>query len=159
MSNSDSHPPVRHRAPVPIDQCPMAAAVEVFGDRWSMLILREAFYGVVRHADFREDLSVPRSVLTDRLGKLVRDGLLEKTEYREQGARARHAYGLTKKGRALAVTFIAMTEWGVAYRLDGQSPVDIIDRESGQALRVALVDEDGKEQPLSRIALKVKDRG
>lgn len=159
MSNSDSHPPVRHRAPVPIDQCPMAAAVEVFGDRWSMLILREAFYGVVRHADFREDLSVPRSVLTDRLGKLVRDGLLEKTEYREQGARARHAYGLTKKGRALAPTFIAMTEWGVEHCLGGQSPVDIIDRESGQTLRVALVDEDGKEQPLSRIALKVKDRG
>lgn len=158
MSNSDANSPVRHRAPVPIDECPMAAAVEMFGDRWSMLILREAFYGVVRHADFRDDLSVPRSVLTDRLGKLVRDGLLEKTEYREQGARARHAYGLTKKGRALALTFIAMTEWGVEHCLGGRSPVDIVDRKSGQTLRVALVDEEGKEQPLTRIALKVEDR-
>jgi DNA-binding HxlR family transcriptional regulator len=136
----------------------MAAAVEMFGDRWSMLILREAFYGVVRHADFRDDLSVPRSVLTDRLGKLVRDGLLERTEYREQGARARHAYSLTKKGRALALTFIAMTEWGVEHCLGGRSPVDIVDRKSGQTLRVALVDEEGKEQPLTRIALKVEDR-
>ena len=113
----------------------------------------------MRHADFRDDLSVPRSVLSDRLGKLVRDGLLEKTEYREQGARARHAYALTKKGRALAATFIAMTEWGVEYCLGGHSPIDIVDRKMGQALRVALVDEDGKEQPLTRIALKVKDRG
>lgn len=158
MSNSDTNSPVRHRAPVPIDECPMAAAVEVFGDRWSMLILREAFYGVVRHADFRDDLSVPRSVLTDRLGKLVRDGLLERTEYREHRARARHAYSLTKKGRALAITFIAMTEWGVEHCLDGRSPVDIVDRKSGQTLRVALVDEEGKEQSLTRIALKVEDR-
>lgn len=156
MSNSDNNPPVRHRAPVPIDQCPMAAAVELLGDRWSLLILREAFYGVVRHADFRDDLNVPRSVLTDRLGKLVRDGLLEKTEYREQGARARHAYGLTKKGHDLAITLIAMTEWGVEHCLDGHSPVDIVDRKSGQSLRVALVDEDGKEQPLTRVALKVE---
>lgn len=158
MSNPDNNPPIRHRAPVPIDQCPMAAAVELFGDRWSLLILREAFYGVVRHADFRDDLGVPRSVLTDRLGKLVRDGLLEKTEYREEGARTRHAYALTGKGRDLAIALIAMTEWGVKHCKGGQSPVKIVDSKSGQTLRVALIDEDGKEQPPARIALKVKDR-
>lgn len=157
MSNSDPNPPVRHRAPLAIERCPMAATVEVIGDRWSLLILREAFYGVVRHADFRDDLGVPRSVLTDRLAKLVGNGLLEKVEYREAGARARHAYVLTKKGRSLAPALIALTEWGVEHCLDGQSPVDIVDRKTGQQLRMALVDEDGKEQPLTRIALKVDD--
>lgn len=137
----------------------MAAAVDVIGDRWSLLILREAFYGVVRHADFRDDLSVPRSVLTDRLAKLVSNGLLNKLEYKEDGARRRHAYVLSPKGQALAPAFIALTEWGTEHCLDGKSPIDIVDKTTGQSLRVALVDEDGQTHPIDQIAIKVLQDG
>ena len=144
MSNSDSDSPVRQRAPVPTSDCALAQAVEQIGDRWSLLILREAFFGVMRYDDIRQDLGIPRSVLTDRLAKLVGRGLLEKRPYREAGDRPRAGYGLTEKGRALAVSLIALTHWSEAHILRAPGPIDVVDRESGEALHVALIDGAGR---------------
>jgi len=144
MSNSDSETTIRRRAPVPRADCALAQGVEEIGDRWSLLILREAFFNVMRYDDIREDLGIPRSVLTDRLSKLVTRGLLEKRPYQEKGERTRVGYALTVKGRDLAMTLIALTHWSEAHILGKLGPVDLVDAVSGRSLRVALVDDEGK---------------
>lgn len=119
-------------------------AAREIGDRWSLLILREAFYGVMRYEDIRADLGIPRSILSDRLAKLVARGFLEKRPYREGGDRPRFAYGLTGKGRGLATALIALTRWGEAHILGRPGPVDIVDRTTGRSVTAALVDETGR---------------
>lgn len=155
VTDAPKPPSPRRSAALPIADCPMAAAVDIFGDRWSLLILREAFYGVVRHADFRDDLNIPRSVLSDRLNKLVQHDLLHKTEYREAGARPRQAYRLTPKGRSFALTLIALMQWGNEHCLDGDAPVQVIDKQTGGVLRLSLVDEEDAPVPAGRAALQV----
>ena len=119
-------------------------ASEIIGDRWTLLILREAFYGVQRYDDMRADLGAPRSMLTDRLGKLVQHGLMERQPYQEPGSRVRYAYVLTGKGRALALTLIALTQWGEEHVLGGPAPIDVVDRDTGDKLRTALVNSKGE---------------
>jgi len=147
MSNSDKslpkNPLVRARSPVPLELCGMARSAEILGDRWSLLILREAFYGVMRFADMQADIKAPRAALSARLAKLVEEGLLEKFEYREEGARARHGYQLTPRGRGLAITFLAMKEWWDDGQKDAPK-VRFVPKGKTKAVRVALVDENGK---------------
>ncbi len=158
MSNSESPDTIRRRAPVPTADCALARATEEIGDRWSLLILREAFFGVMRHDDIRADLGIPRSVLTDRLGRLVTLGLLEKRPYREAGDRQRFGYSLTDKGRDLAPTLIALTHWSEAHVLRQQGPIEIVDLETGRGLKVALVDENGQVVSPERAAPRLRQR-
>lgn len=155
MSNSDSHNQVRRRAPVPKSDCALAQGIEEIGDRWSLLILRETFFDVMRYDDIRTDLGIPRSVLTDRLSRLVSRGLLEKRPYQEAGDRQRSGYALTGKGRDLAMTFIALTHWSEAHVLGHAGPIGIVDQETGRDLRLALVDDEGRivdpEQAMTKI--------
>lgn len=157
MSNLDSVETVRRRAPIPTADCALAQAAEEIGDRWSLLILREAFFGVMRYDDIREDLGIPRSVLTDRLSKLVVRGLLEKRPYQEAGDRRRLGYALTKKGRDLAPTLIALTHWSEAHILGAPGPIDVVDALSGRSLRVALVDDRGRIVDPERAAPKLRN--
>jgi DNA-binding HxlR family transcriptional regulator len=136
-------PPVR-RAPVAAKHCNLARGFELIGDRWTLLILRLALYGVRRFDDFQADLDIPRSVLSNRLAGLVESGIMERREYREDGQRARIEYPLTKMGRALGLPFLAMTQWGDRWLADGQSPFTLRSKASGQKLTVALVDERGR---------------
>ena len=157
MSNSESQDSIRRRVPIPRADCALAQATEEIGDRWSLLILREAFFGVMRYDDMREDLGIPRSVLTDRLTKLVARGLLEKRPYREAGNRKRFGYSMTKKGRDLALTFIALTHWGEAHVLGELGPIEIVDEQTGRGLKVVLTDKDGRVVPPERAVPKVRN--
>lgn len=150
MANSASSQTLKRRAPVPVSACALAMAAEEIGDRWSLLILREAFYGVVRYEDMRADLGIPRSMLSDRLAKLVARGCLEKQPYRAAGDRRRDGYVLTEKGRGLAITFIALTRWSETFILGAPGPIDIVDVDTGKPLDPALVDEDGTVVPTDR---------
>lgn len=145
MSNSDKNvdlpKSVRRRALVPKEDCPMALAAEIIGDRWTLLILREAFYGVQRYDDMLADLGAPRSMLTDRLGKLIKRGLITRRPYQEPGDRKRYAYVLTSMGHDLALTLIALTQWGEDNILGGKAPVRVTDRNTGKRLQVKLVNE------------------
>ncbi len=158
MSNSELPRTLRHRAPVPVDVCAFALAAEEIGDRWSLLILREAFYGVMRYDDMRADLGIPRSILSDRLAKLVERGCLEKRAYQEAGDRQRQAYTLTQKGRGLTTAFIALTQWSEGFILGAPGPVAIVDVTTGKAVQAALIDEDAQviaaesAQPVLRVA-------
>ena len=123
----------------------MALAAEIIGDRWTLLILREAFYGVSRYDDMLADLGAPRSMLSDRLSRLVEHGLMTRRAYQEPGDRARHAYVLTEAGRGLALTLVALTQWGEKWVIGRPAPVKLVDRATGKALRATLVDRDGTE--------------
>ena len=134
----------------------MALASEILGDRWTLLVLREAFYGVQRYDDMLADLGAPRSTLTDRLAKLVERGIMMRRAYQEPGARTRHAYVLTEAGRALALTLLALTQWGEEHVLHGVAPVEIVDRSNGRPLRVELVDGEGRITDLKDAMLSLR---
>ena len=137
----------------------MAQAAEIIGDRWTLLILREAFYGVVRYDDMLADLGAPRSMLTDRLAKLVDRGLMTRAPYQEPGARTRQAYVLTEMGRSLGLTLIALSQWGEANLLDHPAPVEFVHRESGAVLRLGLLDDAGSSVSLGSVGIKVRGSG
>src|SRR5918997_5658974 len=79
-------PPVR-RSPVPMRLCNLARSFELIGDRWTLLILRSALYGIRRFDDFQADLDVPRSVLSNRLAGLVETGIMERRENSDERQR------------------------------------------------------------------------
>ena len=135
--------PLVRRSPVPPDQCNLWKAFGLIGDRWTLVILRSALYGVRRFDDFQVELEIPRSVLSNRLAGLVELGIMERREYRADGQRARIEYPLTDMGRALGLPFMAMTEWSDHWIGKGTSPLTLRSKASGQRLRVAMVDEDG----------------
>jgi len=144
---------MRRRAWVRIDECPMALAAEIVGDRWVLLVLRESAYGVVRFDDMLSDLGAPRSVLTQRLKRMVGHGLLERQAYREPGERQRYAYVLTEKGRGLLLALAALADWGETHLLSTESPVVIKKHAGGARLRAGLVDRAGRRVALEDATL------
>tara|TARA_R110000868_G_scaffold20217_2_gene85788 strand:+ start:5616 stop:6107 length:492 start_codon:yes stop_codon:yes gene_type:complete len=158
MSNLASESNFRRRAAIPKEECPMALAAEILGDRWTLLILREAFYGVQRYDDMREDLGVPRSMLTDRLSKMVTQGLMARQPYQEPGARVRNAYVLTDMGKSLALTLTALYQWGEAHALEEASPIEMRDKTSGKPVHVAVLNEDGDVVDMKNVEMCLKKR-
>jgi len=136
--------PVIRRSPVKPCDCNLARSFELIGDRWMLLILRSAMYGVRRFDDFQAELDVPRSVLSARLAALVDAGIMERREYREEGQRSRIEYPLTQMGSQLGLPFFAMTAWGDKWLGEGEPHFGLRSRANGQKLRVALVDERGR---------------
>jgi len=91
-------------------QCSVARALEVVGERWTILILRDAFLGVRRFDDFQRSLGIARNVLNTRLQRLVEAGLLERRRYQERPER--FEYRLTEKGLDLWPAIVALMQWG-----------------------------------------------
>ncbi|MBV8474791.1 MAG: helix-turn-helix transcriptional regulator [Hyphomicrobiales bacterium] len=148
-------PPLVRRSPVAARHCNLARGFELIGDRWTLLILRSALYGVRRFDDLQADLDIPRSVLSHRLAGLVASGIMAKRKYREKGHRTRIEYPLTKMGRALGLPFFAMTEWGDKWLGDGVSPMKLRSKATGQRLSVALVDENGRIVKRSEVKIEI----
>jgi len=92
------------------EHCSLARALAVLGDRWTLMILRDAFMGVRRFDDFGESLGIARRVLSERLAALVEEGVLRKVAYQERPTR--YEYKLTEKGFALYPVIISMVHWG-----------------------------------------------
>jgi DNA-binding HxlR family transcriptional regulator len=87
------------------ESCPIARSLEVVGERWTLLIIRDTFYGVRRFSDFTAHLGIPKAVLADRLALLVREGVLAKTGENSE-------YALTDKGQRLWPVLRALIDWG-----------------------------------------------
>jgi DNA-binding HxlR family transcriptional regulator len=102
------------------EPCSMARALAVVGDRWTMLVLREAFLKVRRFDDFRTRLNISRRVLAERLAGLVEDGLLEKCAYQEKPTR--YEYRLTRKGLDFYPVMLTLVHWGDAHYAGKQGP-------------------------------------
>jgi DNA-binding HxlR family transcriptional regulator len=102
-------------------QCSIARALEVVGDRWTLLVMREAFLGTRRFHAFQEHLGLARTVLSDRLTRLVQDGLLERVRYAERPER--FEYHLTEKGVDLWPVLVALLQWGDRHVTQGPPPM------------------------------------
>ena len=138
-----------------IANCSVARALDVFGDRWSLLILREAHIGVTRYVDFKEYLGISTDVLAERLHGLVGSGLLEQRSYHEPGTRLRFSYHLTEAGKGTKTLVAAIQQWGDVYRPRADGPtIARRDSLSGGQLRVAIVSEDGISVPPDRLEFK-----
>lgn len=121
------------------ETCSVARTLEVVGERWTMLVLREAFYGVRRFNDFQQLLGAPRNVLTARLQTLVDAGVLRREPYREEGARERHEYRLTEAGRDLMPALVALMQWGDRHLAgEGGGPVVVRHRDCGEPVSAVL---------------------
>ena len=99
--------------------CSIARTLEVVGERWTLLIVRDAFLGLRRFEQFQESLGIARNVLTDRLRRLVDEGILERVRYSERPER--FEYQLTPKGRDLQIALAGLRQWGDKY-LSGKPP-------------------------------------
>jgi DNA-binding HxlR family transcriptional regulator len=93
--------------------CSVARALEIVGERWTLLIVRDAFLGLRRFDEFQENLGIARNVLTDRLNRLVDEGILERVRYSERPER--YEYRLTQKGRDLNLALTSLRQWGDKY--------------------------------------------
>jgi len=93
--------------------CSLARALEVVGERWTLLIVRDALLGLTRFEQFSDSLGLARTVLTDRLGRLVDAGVLERVRYQRRPDR--FEYRLTERGRGLGIPVLALMQWGDAH--------------------------------------------
>jgi DNA-binding HxlR family transcriptional regulator len=110
-----------------------------------LLVLREAFSGTTRFANFRAALGVAPDVLADRLRTLVEAGVLDRVDYQEAGSRARSEYVLTPAGRELHVVLGALQQWGDDHLPHPRNPtIERRHRASGRPLRVEFVDDRGR---------------
>jgi DNA-binding HxlR family transcriptional regulator len=124
-------------------RCSVAGTLAVVGEKWSLLVLREAFFGVRRFADFQRLLGAPKAVLSDRLATLVEQGILARVPYQAEGERQRHEYRLTTKGRDLYPTLVALMQWGDAYLSDGPPPLELLHRDCDAPVHLELHCEAG----------------
>jgi DNA-binding HxlR family transcriptional regulator len=131
-------------------RCSVAGTLAVVGEKWSLLVLREAFFGVRRFADFQRVLGAPKAVLSDRLATLVEQGVLTRVPYQAEGERQRHEYRLTTKGRDLYPTLVALMQWGDTYLSDGPPPLELQHADCGAPVHLELVCEAGHEVAGSR---------
>jgi DNA-binding HxlR family transcriptional regulator len=117
--------------------CSVAQCLEVVGEWWSMLVIRDAFHGVRRFDDFQSRLGIARNVLAQRLTKLVDAGVLAKEPYQDNPPR--YDYVLTDKGRDLWPVLTAMRQWGDQHAAPNGPPVRVVHRACGKASDFALV--------------------
>ncbi|WP_040834829.1 winged helix-turn-helix transcriptional regulator [Nocardia brevicatena] len=119
--------------------CSVQRTLDIIGDRWTMIVLRELFNGVHRFEQIRQHSGISESVLSNRLGKLVDAGILDAVPYREAGSRTRREYRLGDKGRDLYPILLALLQWGDKYCADPEGPSLIVaHRDCGQPVEVVV---------------------
>lgn len=148
MAYADGSAPQDIRQAPPLAACGMARAADLIGDRWSLLIIREALYGVTRFDAMQADLSIPRTVLSGRLKRLCEAGVLTTRPYQEPGQRRRRQYVLTSRGVDLALAMIALMQWGERELPAGAPAPRLVDRKTGAPCRIGLVTDEGRPVPI-----------
>ncbi|QNK03191.1 winged helix-turn-helix transcriptional regulator [Dyella telluris] len=118
--------------------CPIARAVDQAGDAWSVLILRDAFYGLSRFDDFQASMGIAPNILSRRLALLVDTGMLERRRYSSRPPR--HEYLLTERGRDFRPVLLAMMAWGNRHFSPDGHAVELIDRMTGHLVEPVMVD-------------------
>ena len=120
--------------------CSVARAVDVLGDAWSLLILREAYAGVRRFDGFQRGLNISRNILTKRLQALCEHGLFEQVQYQDNPPR--YEYVLTEMGQDFFPVVAALVVWGDRWlATEDGPPIQFFDREDGHLMRPVVVDE------------------
>ena len=139
--------------------CSIARSVDILGDWWTPMVIRSALLGARRFEQFTEALGIPRNVLTERLNRLVDEGIMRKVEYQDRPVR--HEYRLTEKGVALYPVIVSILEWGNQWLDwdDDGPPVHLVDRATGEVVEPVLVDARTGERldPRSTRAVYVRE--
>lgn len=136
-------------------RCSIAGALELIGDRWALLVIRDLALGLRRYDDLRASTGIPAATLSARLKHLTAAGIVERVRYQERPPR--EEYRLTPKGRGLWKVNVALREWGDRWNATGYDAptVETVDRETGKPLVLALVDpETGIAAPPERIRFR-----
>ena len=140
--------------------CTIGAAVAIIGEKWTFLVLREAFSGVRRFADLQRRTRAPRQILSDRLSRLVSDGLLCKVPYQEDGQRSRMEYRLTDKAMDLYPVLVALLQWGDRYAACPEGPATTLThRDCGEPIGVQVSCAAGHAVPSARHVTMVPGPG
>src|ERR1700677_1452525 len=128
----------------PSQTCSVARSLEIVGEWWTLLVIREAFFGTRRFSDFATHLGIAKNVLSDRLAKLVEAGVLERKPVVGRGNP--QDYALTPKGRDLFPAIVALMQWGDRWIYGAErAPIRVLDREAGAEIaRIEVRTRDGK---------------
>ena len=146
MTGSDGRPAAIDWNRLPTRPCPVAESLDLFGDRWSMLIIRDVMNGVRRFDDLVARLGISRATLADRLRRLTAAGILVTAEYDSGRGRTRIEYRMSPRGWDLRHVLIALREWGDRHVLgEGNEPLRLVDRTTGHGVRLQLVDHETGE--------------
>ena len=122
-----------------VENCSIERTLAILGEKWTFLVLREAFNGVRRFADLQAGTGAPRQVLSARLTKLVEQGLMRRVPYQEPGQRQRYEYKLTQKGIDLYPILISLMHWGDRYVADPEGPPIILNhRDCGAQIHLEI---------------------
>lgn len=132
-----------------LENCSVGRALDLFGDRWAFLILRESFFGERRFDRFQRRLGIARNVLADRLAALVAAGILERSKYQDRPER--FEYRLTEMGRDLYPVIVTLKQWGDRWLADPAGPsVELVHHGCGERTRAELVCAECGEPLLAR---------
>ena len=136
------------------ESCSVARTLEIVGDWWTLLVVREAFLGTRRFADFEANLDISKNILTKRLDHLVDHGVLARVDVGVHGQR--FEYELTPKGKDLITVLTALRQWGDRWVFgEGHEPLLVLDVRTGRPIpRLRLVGEDGKPLRATDIAVR-----
>ncbi|MDR6951286.1 DNA-binding HxlR family transcriptional regulator [Ancylobacter sp. 3268] len=139
------------------DPCPSARALDVIGDWWSLMIVRDAFDGMTRFSEFQKSLGIARNILAERLRTLVEHGILAAEPVAEGGARLQ--YRLTARGRDLFPVMVALRQFGERHLFAPQEPRSrLVDRADGQPVRLDIRAQDGRPVgPDDTVVVKVPE--
>ncbi|GAB4064491.1 helix-turn-helix transcriptional regulator [Ancylobacter sonchi] len=125
------------------DHCPSARALDVIGDWWSLMIVRDAFDGMTRFSEFQKSLGIARNILAERLRTLVEHGILAAVPATQGGTR--QEYRLTAMGKDLFPVMVALRQFGERHLFAPQEPRSrLIDRADGQPVRLDITAQDGR---------------
>ncbi|MBB3612825.1 helix-turn-helix domain-containing protein [Rhizobium sp. BK602] len=137
------------------DYCPSARSLDVIGDWWSLLIVRDAFDGMTRFGEFQKSLGIAKNILAQRLRTLVERGILAPVPAANGGAH--QEYHLTEMGRDLFPVMVALRQWGERYLFEpGEPHSKLVDRDTGRPIRLDVRTDDGSAVTADRaLILKV----
>ncbi|OCZ70937.1 winged helix-turn-helix transcriptional regulator [Acinetobacter pittii] len=139
----------------PVDVCGIFKITEILNDRWTILLLREAFYGVTKFNDFLENTGISKQILSNRLKHLIQLEIFELSIYKEVGERERKEYLLTKKGKSLNIVLLAMLESGGNFIEAGKNVVKVFNKSTDDELKLKLVDSSNQVIDFKNLELKL----
>ncbi len=138
-----------------VDVCGIFKIAEILNDSWTILLLREAFYGVTKFNDFLENTGISKQILSNRLKHLIQLEIFELSIYKEVGVRERKEYLLTKKGKSLNIVLLAMLESGSNFIEADKDVVKVFKKNSDDQLKLKLVDSSNQVIDLNNLELKL----
>ena len=130
-----------------LEHCSIRRALDVLGEKWTLLVLREAIYGLCRFDDFARALGCGRGVLSARLKTMTQEGILERRDYTKPGQRPRAEYLLTEKGRDLMPAILALSQWSERWTPPpGGSVASVTERKTGRPVAVIMTSDPGADR-------------